>query len=47
MPSWRWGEKMNKEEFEKAIAEVAEKLELLLDQQVDARLEAEQEQRGG
>ncbi len=33
--------KMNKEEFEKAIAEVAEKLGLYLDQQVEARLEVE------
>ena len=38
---------MNKEEFEKAIAEVAERLGLLLDQQVDARLEVEEEQRRG
>ena len=36
---------MNKEEFEKAIAEVAEKLDLYLDQQVDARMEVEEEQR--
>jgi DNA topoisomerase VI subunit B len=35
---------MNKEEFERAIAEVAERLELYLEQQVDARLEAEEEQ---
>ena len=36
---------MNKEEFERAIAEVAERLELYLDQHVDARLEAEEGQR--
>ena len=41
------GEKMNKEEFEKAVAEVAERLGLFLDQPVDARIEAEREQRGG
>jgi len=38
---------MNKDEFEKAIAEVAERLGLYLDEQVDARLEAEEEQNGG
>lgn len=38
---------MNKEEFEKALAEVAERLGLYLEQQVDARLEAEEEQQGG
>jgi len=37
-------EKMNKEEFEKAIAEVAERLELYMEPQVDARLEAEEKQ---
>jgi len=36
---------MNKEEFERAIAEVAEKLGLFLEQQVEARLEAEADQR--
>jgi len=36
---------MNKEEFERAIAEVAEKLGLFLEQQVEARLEAETDQR--
>ena len=40
-------ENMNKEEFEKAIAEVAERLDLYLDQQVEARREGEEEQRGG
>jgi hypothetical protein len=38
---------MNREEFEKAIAEVAERLDLYLDQEVEARLEAEEEQNGG
>jgi len=38
---------MNKEEFEKAIAEVAERIGLYLDQQVDAQLEVGAEQRGG
>ena len=38
-------EKMNKEEFEKAIAEVAERLDLYLDEQVDARLEVEEGQK--
>jgi len=38
---------MNKEELERAIAEVAERLELYLDQQVDARLEVEEEQQQG
>ena len=38
---------MNKEEFEKAIAQVAERLDLYLDEQVDARLEAEEEQEKG
>ena len=36
---------MNKEEFGKAFAEVAERLGLYLDEQVEARLEAEEEQR--
>jgi len=36
---------MNKEEFEKAIAEVAERLGLYLEQQVEARLEVDEEQR--
>jgi hypothetical protein len=40
-------QKLNKEECERAIAEVAERLELYLDQQVDARLEAEEEQKQG
>ena len=40
-------EKMNKEEFEKALAKVAERLDLYLDQQVEARVEAEEEQNGG
>ena len=40
-------EKMNEEEFEKAIAEVAERLELYLEQRVDTRLEAEEEQQQG
>ena len=43
----RGTEKMNKREFEKAIAEVAERLELFLDQQVEERLEAEEEQQHG
>lgn len=38
---------MNKEELEKAIAEVAERLSLYLDQQVEARLEAEQKRKQG
>ena len=38
---------MNKEEFEKAIAKVAERLDLYLDQQVEARREVEEEQRRG
>jgi len=38
---------MNKEEFEKAFAEVAERLEVYLEHQVDARMEAEQEQKKG
>jgi len=36
---------MNKEEFEKAFAEVAKRFGLYRDEQVDARLEAEKEQR--
>jgi hypothetical protein len=40
-------EKMNKRELEKAIAEVAERLELYLDEQVDARIVAEAEQKQG
>ena len=40
-------EKMNKEEFERAIAEVAERLDLYLDEQVDARIKAEQKQEQG
>jgi len=38
---------MNDEEFAKAVAEPAEKLDLLLDQQVEERIELEREQRGG
>ena len=38
---------MNKKELERAIAEVAERFDLYLDQQVEARLEAEEEHQGG
>ena len=38
---------MNKEEFERAIAEVAERLGLFLDEQVEARIEVEEEQQHG
>lgn len=38
---------MNREDFEKAITEVAERLELYPEQQVDARLEVEDKQRRG
>jgi len=40
-------ENMNKEEFERAIAEVAERLGLFLDEQVEARIEVEEEQQHG
>lgn len=36
---------MNQEEFERALAEVAERLDLYLDEQVEARLEAEEDER--
>jgi hypothetical protein len=45
VPSRHGGTKMNKEEFEKAFAEVAKRFGLYRDEQVDARLEAEKEQR--
>jgi len=38
---------MNKREFEKAMAEVAERLDLYLGQRVEAGMEVGKERRGG